>query len=348
MKKMTLADKLAKKAFESEKIQKSWRAHLQMFGPILEPAFVDDYQTKTHLCAALNFISNRDLEKGLQKLQPLQEKCETEADLAAWWFCMGLVFDVAGVPETMVKCYMNAAACGHRFYLPYVKVAKAAYEDGAYDVAAESYDNAISCLREMEMNEQVRMMLAASCNNYASVLTMMHRYADAHAMLDASMDYMPVFPGRSGTHAVLFAAEGNWEIVDAAMDALRTESAEMYEQVQKVVDDIRAGTQPQFFTRDIPDEAFGEFWLWFAEHEGEIAACLAEERHDDAFELVQPKLGALFPFMERMLDVAFRPTEEGIEVIFADYYSAALQDGYEKLLAAKPELDNPWIFVIEH
>lgn len=349
MKKMSLADKLAKKTFESAVIQKSWQGHMQAFGPILAPAFVDDYQTKTHLCAALNFISNRDLEKALKKLQPLQGKCETDADKAAWLFCMGLVFDMAGVTEAMVDFYQQAARFGHHFYLPYLKVAKAAHMDGAFDVAAENYEIGIDCLRQGEYNDQIRVMLGSVCSNFAAALTMMHRFEDAHAMLDASMDYMPVLPGRSGTHAVLFAAEGNWEVVEAAMTALQSESAEMYAQTQKMVDAIREGTQPQFFTREIAPEDMGDFWAWFAENEGTIAQCLAKESYDGAFALVQPKLKALFPFMERELDLAFQPTEEGINVIFADYYAVALRDGYEKLIAAKPDtLENPWMFVIEH
>ena len=349
MKKMTLADKLAKKTFESAAIQKSWQGHMQAFGPILAPAFVDDYQTKTHLCAALNFISSRNLEKALKKLQPLQEKCETDADKAAWLFCMGLVFDMAGVMGPMVDFYQRAAQFGHRFYLPYLKVAKAAHMDGAFDVAAENYECGIDCLRHGEYNDQARVMLGSACSNYASALTMMHRFEDAHAMLDASMDYMPVLPGRSGTHAVLFAAEGNWEVADAAMAALEKESAELYAQTKKVVDAIREGTQPQFFTREIAAEDLAAFWAWFGETEGDIAQCLAEDSYDIAFAKVQPKLKELFPFMERELDLAFRPTEEGIEVTLADYYAVALRDGYEKLIAAKPDtLVNPWIFVIAH
>ena len=349
MKKLSFADKLAKKTFESEMIQKSWRGHMQAFGPILAPAFVEDYQTKTHLCAALNFISNRDLEKGLNKLKPLQEKCETDADKAAWLFFMGVIFEMAGVEEAMVDCYRQAGEYGHRFYLPYLKVAKAAHGESSFDVAAEYYALGIDCLREGEQNDQSRMVLAAACSNYASVLTMMHRFADAHEMLDASAEAMPVFPGRSGTAAVLFAAEGNWAAADAAMDAFAAEAPELYEQTKKNVDAIRAGTQPHFFVRDVDAQAVADFWTWFAEQEGTIAAYLADECYNELFALVQPKLSELFPFMERGLDLAFQPVEEGIQVIFADYYAVALRKGYETLLAAKPDtFENPWIFEITH
>ena len=63
-----LADKLAKKSFMSEAVQKSWKVHMDMFGPILEPAFKEDYQSKVHLGAALNLISRKDVKKGFERL----------------------------------------------------------------------------------------------------------------------------------------------------------------------------------------------------------------------------------------------------------------------------------------
>ena len=349
MKKMTLADKLAKKSFMSEKFQQSWSGHMQAFGPILEPAFAEDYQSLTHLCAALNLISNRKLEQALKKLQLLQKRCETDADKAAWLFCMGLVFDMAGVKDAMVDFYQQAAAVGHRFYLPYLKVAKAAHMDGAFDVAAQNYEMGISCLAEMKQEGQVPMILASAYSNYASVLTMMHRFEEAHSALDASMDAMPVLPGRSGTHGVLFAAEGNWTVADAAMEALKSETPMLFEQTEKVVEEIRKGKHPQFFVQEINEEDLAAFWAWFVENEGAVAGCLAANAYTEAFGLVQPQLRALFPFMERDLDSAFQPVEEGIRLIFADYYAVGLRDGYEKLIAACPaDLENPWIFEIEH
>ena len=66
MKKETFAEKLARKSFESAASQKSWHTHMQAFGPILEPAFIDNYKARVDLTAALNFISNRELKKGLK------------------------------------------------------------------------------------------------------------------------------------------------------------------------------------------------------------------------------------------------------------------------------------------
>ena len=115
MAKLTLAEKLAKKTFESDMFQKSWQVHLQTFGPLLEPAFTDSYQARVHLTAALNLISRQDLKGGLEKLKELQKYVETDADKTAWLFFMGLVFDMAGVKEAMLDFYQQAAEFGHSF-----------------------------------------------------------------------------------------------------------------------------------------------------------------------------------------------------------------------------------------
>ena len=44
MKKETLAEKFARKSFESASFQKNWQIHMQAFGPILEPAFSENFQ----------------------------------------------------------------------------------------------------------------------------------------------------------------------------------------------------------------------------------------------------------------------------------------------------------------
>ena len=58
MKKETFAEKLARKSFNSAGVQRSWQMHMKAFGPILEPAFAEDFQTRIHLVNALNHISN--------------------------------------------------------------------------------------------------------------------------------------------------------------------------------------------------------------------------------------------------------------------------------------------------
>lgn len=62
MKKETLANKLARKSFESKKIQESWQVHFQAFGPILKPAFIDNYQAKIFIVLSFYFFTcNKNL-----------------------------------------------------------------------------------------------------------------------------------------------------------------------------------------------------------------------------------------------------------------------------------------------
>ena len=46
-----------------ENFQKSWDTHMEAFGPILGPAFMQNFEARVHLTAALNSLS-----KGKQKL----------------------------------------------------------------------------------------------------------------------------------------------------------------------------------------------------------------------------------------------------------------------------------------
>lgn len=349
MKKMTLADKMAQKSFYGDTIQKSWQAHMQMFGPILEPAFVENYQCRVHLCAALNFISNRDLEKGLKKLQLIQDKLETDADRAAWLFFMGLCFDMAGVQDAMLSFYREAGQYGHRFYLPYLKVAKVAHMGGVYDLAEENFAAAIDCLRDGTLDEQGRMMLASAYSNYASTLTMMHRFEEAFAMLAESEKLMPMFPGRSGTYAVLCAAAGDDARSAASLEQLAREAPAMFSDVKKAVDDIHSGTHPHFFPRNLADEAVAAFWAWFAEREEALRGYVAAQNYDELFAVVQPRLREVLPFLERDPEFALQPTETGVMVSLADAYMVSLTEGYEKLIAACPEeLGAFWRFEIVH
>ena len=124
MKKGSFADKMARKAFEKDDVKRSWEIHLKAYGPILEPAFAQNLQARIHLTAALNMISGRNLAGALLKLKSLQKSAANEADKAALLFCFGLYAETAGSQEQMLAYYAMANQCNHKFYLPYLKVAK--------------------------------------------------------------------------------------------------------------------------------------------------------------------------------------------------------------------------------
>lgn len=345
MKKETFVDKLARKSFESAAIQKSWQAHMQAFGQILEPAFVDDYQTRLDLTAALNFISNRELKKGLKKLQLIENVCSTDEDKAAWLFCMGLCLEMANIKEDMIAYYQEAGEYGHRFYLPYLKIAKEAHNDAVFEIAEENYRKAIQCLREDKLDEQKRIILGSAYTNYASCLTMMHRYEEAEEALKKSKEILPEQKGRAATEAILKAAKGDAEKAYYFTDIIATQIPVSYEVTKKMVNDILEKKHPHFNWITLPEGRVEAFWDWFVSNEVSLLKKLEMEDYDTVFQMIQPKLKEVFSFMERDLEFGIEPREGFYQITFADFFMVSLEQGYKELIEAVPKsLTKHWGF----
>ena len=135
-------------------LEYSWEVHRQAFGPILEPAFVENKQVRILLINALNHISRRETKRGMELLKEIQPHCIYDEDKAAWTFFVGLCFEMAGARDQMLEWYEKACQYGHRFYLPYLKLAKAAHTAAKFEKAKAFYVTAIDCLREMPENDQ--------------------------------------------------------------------------------------------------------------------------------------------------------------------------------------------------
>lgn len=347
MRKETFAEKIARKSFESAAVQKSWRVHTQAFGPILEPAFVENYQARIHLTNALNHMSKRDLKGGLQKLNLIEKDCESDADKAAWLFCMGLCMEMAGMKEEMVSFYQNAGKFGHGFYLPYLKVAKTAHNDAVFEVAKENYESAIRCLCEGDAVAQNQMIIGSVYANYASCLTMMHRYDDAEAALQRSCEILPHLQGRAASEAILAAAKGESEKALSIVAQIKEQEPTVFPMTNKMVTEILEKKHPHFASVDMKDGWEAEFWTWFAENEGEFLRNLEAEDYASVFAAVQPKLKEFFPFMERDLEFAFEKKENGYNLVFADFFMVSLTEAYRDLIEAVPaSISERWSFEI--
>lgn len=347
MKKETFAEKLAKKSFESAAIQKSWQTHIQAFGPILEPAFVDNYKARIDLTAALNFISNREFKKGLEKLQLIKDVCSTDEDKAAWFFCMGLCLEMANIKEDMIAYYQQAGEYGHKFYLPYLKIAKTAHNDAVFEVAEENYIKAIQCLRDDKMNEQKRSILGSAYTNYASCLTMMHRYDEASEALKKSTEILPEQKGRAATEAILQAAIGNAEKANYYTDIIAVEMPAFYEHTKKMVNEILEKKHPHFSLAALTEGSMEAFWDWFVANEMVLLKKLETQDYDAVFQMLQPKLKEVFPFIKRDLEFGIEPREDFYQITFADFFVVSLEHGYKELIKAAPKsLAEHWKFDI--
>ena len=344
-----MAEKLAEKAFFSKNIQKSWQVHAGAFGPILEPAFANDYKTRIDLTAALNKISTRNVKGGLDMLMKLKPACQCDADHAAWFFFAGLAFEMAGAKEQMIQMYQQANRFGHSFYLPYGKVAKAAHSDGAFEVADENYADAIRCLEAGVQDRQSVTVLASLYTNYASCLTMMHRYRDAELMLKKSIAFLPYLPNRAATEAILSAAMKDIEETSRHLRALADEESSMLDATKKMTDEILNDEHPHFAEIPLDQAQIAKFWTWFGEIEEQLAEKVRADAHDEAFNWLQEQMKGLFPYMQREIDCAFEQKENMICITLVDYFMVSLEKNYHSLIEACPEeYKARWCFEILH
>ncbi len=184
-------------------LARSWEIHRQAFGPILEPAFTENPQVRVILINALNHISTRKIKRGMELLEELRAFCIYDDDKAVWAFCVGLAFEMVGAKDKMLKWYAEAGTYGHRFYLPYLKLAKAAHGEAQFEKAKEYYEEGIACLLEMPEKEDV--ILGSAYTNLTSCLTMLHAYKEAETAWKTAQNY-PLQAGAAATGAILYAA----------------------------------------------------------------------------------------------------------------------------------------------
>jgi len=233
--------------FESAEfaLRQSWEIHRQAFGPILEPAFAENQQVRILVINALNHISRREVKRGMELLKEISPHCIYDEDKAAWAFFVGLCFEIGGAREQALEWYEKAGGFGHRFYLPYLKLAKAAHTAAQFEKAKGYYQTAIECLLEMVENERDEVILGSAYTNLTSCLTMLHQYPEGEAAWKAAQQY-PAQPGADATAAILYAAMGNREKTAEHIGRLKEKFPAWVDQTRQMTEQILNGTHPAF------------------------------------------------------------------------------------------------------
>ena len=233
--------------FESAEfaLRQSWEVHRQAFGPILEPAFTENQQVRILLINALNHISRREVKRGMELLKEIHPHCIYDEDRAAWAFFVGLCFEMGGAKEQGLEWYEKAGEVGHRFYLPYLKLAKAAHSAAQFEKAKGYYQTAIACLLEMSENDKEEIILGSAYTNLTSCLTMLHQYPEAEKAWNAAQQY-PAQPGANATAAILYAAMGDAEKTAIHINRLKEKFPAWVPQTQQMTQQILIGTHPAF------------------------------------------------------------------------------------------------------
>ncbi len=226
-------------------LSQSWEVHRQAFGPIIEPAFADNKQVRVMLINALNHISRREVERGLEILKEIRPFCDCDEDMAAWTFFIGVAFEMGGAKAQMVEWYEKSCEIGHSFYLPYLKLAKDAHGSAKFERAIEYYKNAIECIFEMSEDEWDLTVLGSAYTNMTSCFTMLHRYDEAMEAWESAQKYT-LQPGSDATAAILYAAMGNREKTNEHIEKLKKKFPMWLEQTKEMTDRILDGTHPAF------------------------------------------------------------------------------------------------------
>lgn len=325
----------------------AWEAHRQAFGPILEPAFRDKPSVRIPLTAALNYISRREIKKGVEVLQSIKEQCSCNEDKAAWTFCVGLAFEMAGDKEKMMRWYERAGKYGHRFYLPYLKVAKAAYEDIRYEMAAKNYALGIECLLEAEDGEKEKAILASAYVNLCAVLTMMHRCDEAEQAWQTATLY-PLPAASLGTAAVLYAAKGDRVRTEEFLRALKKKLPPYQEEIKARCEGISEGRNGHFSVIPFEKDKINDFWRWFEANAASISAKL-ESGDMDALSAVGAQLKQVCPLFTREPRMHAQKTETGYLLTVEDFYAKTLTAELPVLFAACPNrLREGFSFAVCH
>ncbi len=226
-------------------LRHSWEIHRQAFGPILEPAFVENPQVRILVINALNHISRREVSKGMEILKEIAPHCIYDEDKAAWAFFVGLCFEMGGAKAQMIQWYQRAAEYHHRFYLPYLKLAKAYHSNAQFEKAKEHYETAIACLEQMPEADQDEVVLGSAYTNLTSCLTMLFLYPAAEAAWKAAQKY-PLQAGASASAAILYAAMGNEEKTSQYVERLKQEAPALAARTQTMAQQILQGVHPHF------------------------------------------------------------------------------------------------------
>ena len=334
-----------------EEVARSWKTHINAFGPILEPAFTEDIPTRIQLTAALNHIGSFNPNRGIEILCELEDRCICDADRCAWNFCMALGYEYSRKQELTVKYYYQCCQYSPDFYLPFLKVAKSAHTNQNFALARDYYRLTIKSISNARLrkDKNAKLAEASAASNLASCYTMMHDLPMAAMMLDYSSNILKELPGRNGTYAMLYAAMGDKENTEIYMIALKSEDEWMYNQMHQTVYEVLDGTHPHFHVTEPIKSYIDSFWEVFTQNESSFREQLDHENSENICNTISDILTNAFPCMKKRLRIRASNTGDGYLVELTDYYTATLMEGYKKLIADMPaELKKHWTFQIVH
>ena len=114
---------------------------MELFGPILGPAFAKNQAARILLIRALDHFSRKEIREGTRLLKGIQEYCTNADDMAAWIFFMALRFGMLGERQKMLEWRKRAKQYNHRLCWSYLELAMENYTGGNFQKAKTDNGN---------------------------------------------------------------------------------------------------------------------------------------------------------------------------------------------------------------
>lgn len=338
-----------RKAFED-----AWYLHARMFGELIEPAFKDDIASRFELVAVLNLLSRREALKAMPKLTKLFRYCRNDADLAAWFYFMGVCCERLGMLDRATVMYFESAKKEPQSYMVYLSLAKRLHAAKQYELAVSCYMHTLELLGDSASKDTVPMIkpetLSGSVHgNMAACLVMMRSYNEAeYELYEAeSLGFDP--PMLNLSWAILYAATDRRAMAKEKLALLREELPEAESRAVLTVEEILVGKNPHFCLQKIDTKKLEDFWQWFSENEERLRIQLSAMPEGQPFSELHMRLYESFGYKDETVNYIASRDGDKIALGFLDGFSITYEIWLERLVDTAPAgLKENWSFYAAH
>lgn len=327
-------------------ISRRLQLQLQLFTPLLEPAFQEDRYAQLLTLFCLDSASREKIVAARRYLDRLVPLCKQggDAEKALWHALNGLCYMQSGDDDAMAAAFDRAAQYGHSYHLPYMLTAEyALLTSQQYDTALADFDRAISCIYQFPpLDEQKQYVIAQAQAGISLSLTMMHRQDEAaRALQKAELagdaeEYLHAA-------AMLYACQGKAAEAQKALDAFRKLNPPLADRTETHVRLLLAGKHIHFHARPVPPGLPEAFWDWFRSQEPVFQPLLDQGDADACGAMLADHINTLVPDEEDMMTAAIELHDNQPEIVLTACYSHSYAAMIDALAAACPEdLRSRW------
>lgn len=344
---------LAQLLFRLPSIRRQWYECMQIYLPILAPAFHNNAAARLLAMRALQHIHKGNIEKARQIHRALNETASDgeNPDKAFFHFLSGLAAHRSGHMERMAYNFNAARKYGHRFHLPCLLLGDYYFNVKHFvNKAEENYLAAIDCIYVFPpLTDQGRKALGACYAAVSRCRTMMHQYSDAQSSIRNAEQMDPENSGILHARALVHAALRQPEEARRCCAEYGTLDPDSAKDLHEMIELILEDRHPHFTALPIGDaKAIEAFWQFFLAHEEEILSQLRLDQRGEVFDQIKELLEATDPDDLETMTYYIKQTPDENRLYFGARYSLTNNALIDQLLAAcPPELHKRWHIIRE-